>query len=375
MNDLSSLYSLLAPQSTLSNDGQSPLTSSLANLLAIANPPAASPPPNMLADILALFANPPAASPPPNALAYLPTLATYTPPRWIAVRQRFEQFHRNLALTPLQQRDGLIKRGNVVSCLNRAYYGTNSETDNSFFVGSWAKDTAIRPPRDVDVYFLLPVAVYNRLQGYVWNRQSALLQEIKETLTLTYPNTDMSGDGQVIVINFGSYSVEIVPTFALSTQGRYWICNTKDGGAYKETAPWDEVNQLEALDRANARNLRPLIRILKAWQACCSVPIKSFHLELIATIFIAQSPWRLKDWFYFDWIMRDFFAYLYHRANSYVFVPGTGECIALGDAWQRRALSAYQRAVKACDFEYNNRVADAGDEWQKIFGIDIPQVL
>ncbi len=310
-----------------------------------------------------------------GALAWMNALAIPNPPRWIAVRQRFEQFHSNLALTPLQQLDGYTKRGSVVSCLNRAYYGVSADTDNSFFIGSWGKDTAIRPPRDVDVYFLLPAEVHQRFQSYVWNRQSALLQEVKNTLAATFHNTDMSGDGQVVVVNFGSYSVEVVPAFALTTAGRYWICDTHDGGSYKETAPWEEVQHIETVDSANARNLRPLIRMLKAWQAWCSVPIKSFYLELLAVEYIAQSPWRLYDWFFFDWLTRDFFAFLYGRAQGYFFVPGTYEIVALGDAWQSRALTAYQRAVKACDYERNNYVQAAGDEWQKIFGTDIPRTV
>lgn len=295
--------------------------------------------------------------------------------RWLAVRERFEQFHRNLALTPLQQMDGHTKRAGVVNCLNRAYYGTNADTDNSFLIGSWGKDTAIRPPRDVDIYFLLPVAIYQRFQNYACNRQSALLQEVKNTLAATYPSTNMSGDGQVVVVNFSSYCVEVVPAFQLTSAGRYWICDTHNNGSYKETAPWTEIQLVETVDNSNARNLRPLIRMLKAWQACCSVPIKSFQLELLATEFIAQSPWCLKDWFYFDWITRDFFAFLYHRANGIILVPGTLETIHLGNAWQSRAETAYHRAVRACAHEYDNRVAEAGDEWQKIFGTDIPRVL
>jgi hypothetical protein len=135
--------------------------------------------------------------------------ASYRPPQWIAVRQRFTQFHQNLLLTPAQRTDGMTKRAGVVSCLNSAYYSSNSQTDNSFFVGSWGKDTGVRPPRDVDVYFLLPPAVYNRFQGYIWNRQSALLQEVKNRLIAAYPATDMSGDGQVVVVNFGSYAQPI----------------------------------------------------------------------------------------------------------------------------------------------------------------------
>ena len=126
-------------------------------------------------------------APYPNLLAALGAVpATPLPAvglQWIAVRQRFTQFHSNLSLTPTQFLDGMTKRNGVVNCLNRRYYGSTSDTDNSFLVGSWGKDTAMRPPRDVDLYFLLPVAVHTRFQAHVWNRQSALLQEVKAALT------------------------------------------------------------------------------------------------------------------------------------------------------------------------------------------------
>lgn len=300
-------------------------------------------------------------------------LHTPVPPKWIAVRQRFDLFHRNLSLTTLQQQDAHTKRASVIGCLNRRYYGTSSTTDNSFMIGSWGKGTAIRPPRDIDLYFLLPVNVYHRFQVYRAYRQTALLQEVKDVLASTNPDTDMRGDGQVVVVQFESYRVEVAPAFLL-TNGRYWICDTHDGGYYRETDPWAEVRHIETADQACNRNLRPLIRMLKAWQRHCTVPIKSFQLELLATDFLARSPWRYRDFFWFDWITRDFFADLYHHANKLVFVPGTLEPIFLGDEWQSRAESAYCRAEKACRYEEYNLVAAAGEEWQKIFGTQIPQM-
>ena len=311
----------------------------------------------------------PQAPPPVQASQLL--LAPPTP-AWIAVRPRFEQFHHELSLTSIQVDDGKTKRAGVVNCLNRHYHGVSSETDNSFFIGSWGKQTAIRPPRDVDIYFRLPPAVYHRFQNYVGNRQSALLQEVKNVLSITYPNTDMSGDGQVVLVHFGSYAVEVVPAFYL-TNGNYCICDTNNGGSYKETNPPAEAAYIEQVDAANNRNLRPLIRMLKAWQDCCSVPLKSFQLELVAAAFIHQSPWRQRDCFWYDWIIRDFFLFLYGAANKFVTTPGTNERILLGDAWQSRALSAYNRAVKACEFEYLNLAISAGEEWQKIFGTQIPR--
>jgi hypothetical protein len=107
--------------------------------------------------------------------------------QWIDVRQRFQQFNRNLSLMLRQSVDGTTKRNGVVNCLNRHYYGSTSDTDHSFLIGSWGKPTAMRPPRDVDLYFVLAYAVYSQFQGHSWNRQSALLQEVKDVLADTYP--------------------------------------------------------------------------------------------------------------------------------------------------------------------------------------------
>lgn len=310
----------------------------------------------------------------PNSLFNSLLASDCAPPMWIAVRQRFTQFDVNLELTSAQRQDGLTKRNGVVSSLNRHYYDSLSTTDNSFFIGSWSKGTATRPPRDVDMYFVLPVSVYHRFQSYLGNPQSSLLQEVKTVLAATYPDTDMRGDGQVILVRFETYNVEVVPAFLLES-GRYWICDTHNGGSYKQTDPWAEVRHIDSTDQTNNRNLRPLIRMLKAWQRNCSVPLKSFQIELLAADFLPASPWHLHDFFYFDWITRDFFAYLYHRANTFITVPGTFERIYLGNEWQSRALTAYDRAVKACDYEKINLVEAAGEEWQKIFGQQIPRTV
>ena len=169
-----------------------------------------------------------------QSLQSLSGLYALAPSSWIAVRKRFDLFHRNLSLTALQQQDAKTKRAGVVGCLNRHYYGTSSTIDSSFVIGSWAKGTAIRPSRDIDLYFLPPISVYRRFQDCIWNRQSALLQELKNVISETYPDTDMRGDGQVVVVHFETCNVEVAPAFPLSN-GRYLICNTHDGGSYKET--------------------------------------------------------------------------------------------------------------------------------------------
>src|SRR3546814_16519153 len=88
--------------------------------------------------------------------------------------------------------------------------------------------------------------------------------------------------------------------------------------------------------------------------------------------FLQQSFWRQEGYFYYDFLLRDFFRYLLGRSNGYVFAPGTSKLIALGDAWYSRCESARDRAIKACEYEYSDYVISAGEEWQKIFGNQIP---
>jgi hypothetical protein len=220
------------------------------------------------------------------------TIPAYVPQAhmWVGVRQRFDQFHQKLQLTLPQVADGHTKHTGVLNCLNQRYYETTSDESHGLLIGSWGKDTATRPPRDVDTYFILPPEVHARFEMRIGNRQSALLQEVRNALMPTYPATEMRADGQVVIVRFGSYAVEVVPAFLL-TDGRYWICDTSGQGSYKVTDPNAEARYIEQVDSSCNRNLRPLIRILKSWQAYCSVPIKSFQLELVAAEFLAQSPW------------------------------------------------------------------------------------
>lgn len=73
--------------------------------------------------------------------------------------------------------------------------------------------------------------------------------------------------------------------------------------------------------------------------------------------------------------MRDALGYLISHVNGWFYMPVTGEKIFLGDAWLSKAQTAYQRALKACDYERDNYEWLAGDEWQKIFGVMIPQTV
>src|SRR3546814_907371 len=181
----------------------------------------------------------------------------------------------------------------------------------------------------------------------------------------------MRGDGQIVVVRFNAMSVEVAPVFALDS-GRFYFCNSHDGGRYDIADPAAEKDFIAEVHTNNNNNLRTMIKMAKAWQEHCNVPLKSFQIELLMAEFLQQSFWRQEGYFYYDFLLRDFFRYLLGRSNGYVFAPGTSKLIALGDAWYSRCESARDRAIKACEYEYSDYVISAGEEWQKIFGNQIP---
>jgi hypothetical protein len=286
---------------------------------------------------------------------------------WQFVRRRFDRILDNIAISTVQREDGERKQAGVRSCLNRHYWGTPSDTANSMLIGSWGKDTRGHPSRDIDILFLLPPEVYHRFQDRDGNRQSQLLQEVKNVLVETYSQTTMRGDGQVVSIPFNTIPIEVAIGFRFSDQS-IRICDTNDRGNYRISTAEAELADLNVWDASCNGNARPLVRMLKRWQGECNVPLKSFQLERLAIEFLQRWPYSLYDRFWYDWMMRDFFAYLISRANGSLVMPGTGEIVPLGSEWLSRAQTAYRNGVSACENERDNYEALAGQDWQNILG-------
>jgi len=292
----------------------------------------------------------------------------------MSVSTRFSTFLSNLTLSSNQKQDGITKHTGIRKCLNYHYYNMNSQYGNSILVGSWGKSTEMRPPRDIDLLFELPDSVYYRfLEVPFWrNKQSEILQEVKRVLDKKYTRTTIRADGQVISVPFHSYSVEVVPDIKCSND-RYWICDTNDGGSFEEIDPLAEQNCVQYSNNRTNGNTRDLIRMMKCWQSNCNVPLTSFQIELLCIAFLRNWEYAGEAKVYYDWMARDFFKYLINeKKNGLVIIPGVIDILFIGNDWVSRAKSGLKRAKKAIEYEYEEKDFDAGWEWQKIFGSQIP---
>ncbi len=310
------------------------------------------------------------------------------------VHQRFTKFLQNLQLTKTQIEDAKTKHIGVRTTLHNHYYGsqkssgipynyaiqlTNSyaksevlleqtTASTSYLVGSYGRNTAIRPPSDIDILFIMPSRLWKTYDRYSWNGQSKLLQDVKNVLLRTYSRTEIRGDGQVVSVKFTSYAVEVVPAFAYYEY--YKFPDTRDGGSWRDTDPKAEKSALrESNSSANGNTMR-LIKMMKRWKQCCNVPLKSFAIELTVTDFLDSYEHNDKSAMFYDWMVRDYLDYLIQHESCQYQIPGISERLNIGDSWLSRAETAHSRAKKACTYESNNNCRRATDEWKKIFGND-----
>jgi hypothetical protein len=306
--------------------------------------------------------------------------APLTRPAWSFCERRFRRFMANVEPMPKQQKDVATTAVRIVECLNRKFWGgpPGEGIQTAILAGSWGKGTPARLSSDMDIVFLLPWSMYHRYEGRQGNKQSDILQEVKNALLPTYWNTDIKGDGPAVVLRFSNYKIEVVPSFlerdfAIGDPAVVVLtCNTRDGGMYRRSAPIAERAQIDSHDSRWNGDLRALICMAKTWKRHCTVPIGSYLIDQLAIEFLSGWANAGKGAFWYDWMMRDFFNFMLTRQHGWGLLPVSNALFVYGDAWASKAATAARNATNAWIYEQKDLNVAAGEAWQKIFGSLIP---
>lgn len=283
----------------------------------------------------------------------------------------FEIFIGNLEPTNISEME--ITVGEIAKKLNKNYYNLDSDkTSHMYIVGSVGRETAIKGVSDLDILFDLPVEVFKRFDAYKEKKQSSLLQEVKNVLKARYPNTDISGDGQVVVIKFNKYTVELVPGFKQSDD-RFKYPDTNNGGSWKYTDPLPEISESKKTAEDTDNNFKYIANMLRAWKNKQGFKFGGLLIDTITYKFLNEKTDYRNIGFdsYLD-MTKALFEYIkdLNKDQSYWYALGSNQQVYNCDNGKfiTKAEKAYK---KIKDLTANS--SDVNKKLRQVFGTQFPK--
>lgn len=292
----------------------------------------------------------------------------------MSVSGMFNGLSNNLMLSRMLKDSISARVGKMIRCLNEDFRTTSSDTANSFYVGSYGRNTAIPSISDIDVVFVLPVSTYWQYDRHLGNGQSALLQAIRNSVRRTYPTTQIAADGQVISVNFvDGVKVEILGA-VLNENGGYTFPDSNGGGRWRECKPKHEINEFSTRNGLCNSNLVQLGRMARAWKDNNNVPISGMLIDTLAYQFIGSWGYRDKSYLYHDLMTRDFFAFLagLDMTKTYWLAPGSNSHVYKTGVFQHKAKTAYDYALSAIQHLDRDELWSAHYDFRRIYGNAFP---
>lgn len=179
----------------------------------------------------------------------------------------------------------------VTAAVNREFWDSSSDEQNSFYVGSYGRNTAI-DTSDIDILVSLPEARYNQYSYAKGNGQSRLLQAVRQAILSTYPTSDVRADGQVVKIAFSDgMQFEILPAFK-NWDGTYRYPDSNMGGNWRSTNPKAEQEAMQQKNRSSNGLLNDTCRHMRNIR---DYYYSSYHLSGIVIdsfVYTAMGNWQ-----------------------------------------------------------------------------------
>lgn len=179
----------------------------------------------------------------------------------------------------------------ITKALNKEFWNSESETRNSFYVGSYGRGTAINTS-DIDILVSLPSSLFDSFNNRSGNGQSRLLQAVRSAIKRSYSKSDIRADGQVVKINFcDGILFEILPAFQ-KNDGTYIYPDSNLGGNWLSTNPKAEQDEMR---KKNKSSNGLLVATCQHLRDIRDNNFKSYHLSGIVIdsfVYEAIDNWR-----------------------------------------------------------------------------------
>lgn len=288
----------------------------------------------------------------------------------ITILSSFDKFKQNLEITGLQKTTVSTRQQNI-----RAVLENDLIVSDSFLTGSYSRNTMIAPLKeaDIDIFIVLDPKYFHNYNGQNGG-QAGLLDMVKKTLRKTYTRTpDMSRNGQAVTIRFDDFIVDVVPGFERDGGG-YLIPNSITQN-WISTDPKKHVDIFCDANKAHSGDLVPLLKMIKAWNRNNNKFFRSFHLEILILGILTNvniSNFSSGARYFFDKAR-----YIVNQENhDPAGYPGdVGGYLNTQEKIQEavnKFQSAYEKSIKAEDYESRGYIQAAVEMWTKIFGDYFP---
>lgn len=287
------------------------------------------------------------------------------------ITQSFLKLRQNLEITDLQASVVSTRQNGIRKALD-----VELSVLDSFLTGSYARNTMIAPLKeaDVDIFVVLDAKYFHNYNNGQNGGQAGLLDLVKRALLRTYTKTpSISRNGQAVTITFVDFRVDVVPAFHRQGGG-YLIPNSLDQ-SWISTDPKKHVELVSVSNKVHNGDFVPLVKMIKGWNKNSSQFFSSFHLEVLALqvlqdVTITDFPSGVR--YFFD---KARLLISQKNLDPSGYGGDIGGYINTRDKIQSATTKfqlAYDRAIKAEDFESRGYTKDAVDMWIKIFGNYFP---
>lgn len=214
--------------------------------------------------------------------------------------------------------------------------------------------------------YILPTIEWPRFR----ENQSYLLQVVKREIKKTYKNTDIRGDGQVVVVKFYNQVVEVVPVFS-NADGTFRYADINNGGSWKNCNPRDEMSSFRELNDGRKGHLRRLAKMVRVWRERHEVEMSGFLIDTLCYAFFSNlTDYDDKSLKSYDKLSHDFFVFLEKEGDrEFYFAPGSRSKVYVKKSFKKIAKTTKNYCEEALSATTELAKNSA---WKKVFGRPFP---
>jgi hypothetical protein len=285
-----------------------------------------------------------------------------------SILEKFEKFRSRIEPTEKEKNAISASQNKMRKILKNS---TEISVVNSFLTGSYARQTMIRPLKDVDFLVQMNYAVHKN------DNSIQLLRKVRRVISKAYPSTPITITTPCIRVQFNYCHFEIVPAYAIEgNEDLFEIPANKEIG-WQQTYPKIPDKWMTQENKKSEGLFIPTIKMLKRWRDIHCRQLRSFHLEMLTRM--AFDYCKIEN--YASGVLA-FFArtsYLLNLYKNHPFVPEPGVVNVHVDQYlydkpfllrgvKRKIESHFGFAQKAFDYMQKGRISFSKQMWSRILG-------